>query len=96
VTATNSKGDSAPLVSSVVNTECDIFADLGNLPAPFMEPWVEDFSQAEITTGKADCLLSPDPAPGETFFCPADFVTRADMTVFILKAFDNIPDPNDP
>jgi hypothetical protein len=29
-------------------------------------------------------------------FCPDDPVTRGAMAVFILRAFDDIPDPKDP
>jgi hypothetical protein len=75
-------------------TEPDPFADVPeNLPAPFMEDWVEEFLTLGITTGKGQCDA---PAPGETFYCPKDEVTRGDMAVFILRAFDGIPDPNDP
>jgi hypothetical protein len=79
------------------NVSPDPFADVPvDLPAPFMEPFVETFFTEGITQGKGQCDDGTVPAPGQTIYCPRDNVTRGDMAVFILRAFDSIPNPNDP
>jgi hypothetical protein len=70
----------------------DPFVDVPspNQPAVF-EDWIEDFYARGITTG---CNGGQ---PGTTLeFCPEEPVTRGAMAVFILRAFDDIPDPDDP
>jgi hypothetical protein len=70
----------------------DPFVDVpsANQPAVF-EDWIEDFYSRGITGG---CNGGQ---PGTTLeFCPEDPVTRGAMAVFILRAFDDIPDPADP
>jgi hypothetical protein len=48
----------------------------------WMEDWIEAFYDAGITSG---CAVSP------LRYCPERAVTRAEMAVFILRAFDNLP-----
>jgi hypothetical protein len=74
-----------------------IFADVPspNQP-PIFEDWIEDFYSRGITTGTVACADGTTAAPGELLYCPEDPVTRGAMAVFILRAFDAIPDPNDP
>jgi hypothetical protein len=53
------------------------FADLPVAGQEWMEPWIDEFYRAGITTG---CGTSP------LIYCPNQAVTRAAMAVFILKA----------
>jgi hypothetical protein len=58
------------------------FADVPVSGKEWMEPWIEAFYDAGITTG---CAADP------LRYCPEREVTRAEMAVFILRAFDNLP-----
>jgi hypothetical protein len=54
------------------------FADMPVTGKEWMEPWVDQFYREGITTG---CGYSP------LIYCPEDHVTRAEMAVFIVRAF---------
>jgi hypothetical protein len=60
------------------------FTDVPVAGKEWMEPWIEAFYDAGITSG-----CSADPLS----FCPEREVTRAELAVFILRAFDNLPGP---
>ena len=60
------------------------FEDLDQLSA-FWSPFIERFAQLGVTRGCGD----------GTNFCPGDFVTRAQMAVFLSRAY-NLPDGPDP
>ncbi len=69
-----------------VNGTCDIgaveyqghvFADVPVTGKEWMEPWVDSFYYASITTG---CGAGP------LIYCPENNVTRAEMAVFLLRA----------
>ena len=53
-----------------------VFADVPCTGGPF-DPWVEELAALQITGG---C--------GRTNYCPGDTVTRQQMAVFLLKAFE--------
>jgi hypothetical protein len=59
-----------------------IFADVPVPGKEWMQAWIEAFYNQGITTG---C------AAGPLRYCPEREVTRAEMAVFILRAFDAIP-----
>ncbi len=61
-----------------------IFADMPVPGLEWMEPWVDEFYNEGITTG---CGMSP------LVYCPANNVTRAEMAVFIDRAFGISPIP---
>ena len=63
------------------------FADVPVPGKEWMEPWIEQFYADGITTG---CGTD---AGGNPIFCPEQEVTRAEMAVFILRAFEDIPSP---
>jgi predicted outer membrane repeat protein len=63
-----------------------LFADVPVTGKEWMEPWIEAFYYAGITTG---CAGSP------LRFCPESTVTRAEMAVFLLRAM-NLPGPYSP
>jgi hypothetical protein len=54
------------------------FADVPVTGKEWMEPWIDQFYREGITTG---CGYSP------LIYCPEDHVTRAEMAVFIVRAF---------
>jgi hypothetical protein len=58
---------------------------------PTFEAYIETFYNLGITTGCTNGTEGVD-----LKFCPDEPVTRGAMAVFILRAFDNIPDPEDP
>jgi glucose/arabinose dehydrogenase len=58
------------------------FGDMPVAGKEWMEAWVDQFYREGITTG---CI--PDPLS----YCPEREVTRAEMAVFILRAFDMEP-----
>jgi hypothetical protein len=58
------------------------FADVPVAGKEWMESWIEEFYDEGITSG---CAASP------LRYCPEREVTRAEMAVFILRAFDNLP-----
>jgi hypothetical protein len=60
-----------------------------NQPASF-EAYIETFYNLGITTGCTNGTEGVD-----LKFCPEDPVTRGAMAVFILRAFDSLPDPDD-
>ena len=49
-----------------------------------MEPWIDEFYRRGITTG---CGVGP------LIYCPEREVTRAEMAVFVNRAFSAIPNP---
>jgi hypothetical protein len=55
----------------------DIFTDIPAANKEWMVPWIEQFYREGITTGCATGL-----------YCPEQSVTRAEMAVFIDRAFD--------
>ncbi len=59
-----------------------IFADMPVTGKEWMEPWVDEFYNEGITTG---CGVSP------LRYCPENNVTRAEMAVFIDRAFHLYP-----
>ncbi len=59
-----------------------IFADMPVTGKEWMEPWVDEFYNEGITTG---CAVSP------LRYCPTNDVTRAEMAVFIDRAFHLYP-----
>jgi hypothetical protein len=54
------------------------FADMPVTGKEWMEDWVDEFYREGITTG---CGVSP------LIYCPEAQVTRAEMAVFIARAF---------
>jgi hypothetical protein len=57
--------------------EASMFADVPVLGKEWMEPWIEAFYYAGVTSG---CGLGP------LIYCPENNVTRAEMAVFLLRA----------
>jgi hypothetical protein len=60
------------------------FSDVPTVGKEWMEPWIDEFYRRGITTG---CSTVP------VNYCPENPVTRGAMAVFILRAFDNLPQP---
>ncbi len=59
-------------------TACShVFADVPVSGKEWMEPWINAFYWAHITTG---CGVGP------LVYCPGNYVTRAEMAVFLLRA----------
>ncbi len=56
-----------------------VFSDMPVAGKEWMEPWVDEFYAEGMTTG---CGTSP------LIFCPENYVTRAEMAVFILRAIN--------
>jgi hypothetical protein len=56
---------------------CHLFADVPVTGKEWMEPWIEAFYYAGITTGCGNPPL---------IYCPENQVTRAEMAVFLLRA----------
>jgi hypothetical protein len=56
----------------------NIFSDLPVSTKEWMQPWIEQFYREGITTG---CSVEP------LNYCPEEPVTRAQMAVFIDRAF---------
>ena len=63
------------------------FIDVPIAGKEWMEPWVEAFYTEGITSG---CGTDGN---GNLMYCPERAVTRAEMAVFLLRAFDQIPAP---
>jgi hypothetical protein len=61
-----------------------VFADVPVPGKEWMQAWIEAFYNQGITTG---C------AAGPLQYCPEREVTRAEMAVFVLRAFNGIPGP---
>src|SRR5512135_3711064 len=59
-----------------------VFSDVPVAGKEWMQAWIEDFYAHGITTG---CGLSP------LIYCPENNVTRAEMAVFIDRAFGLYP-----
>jgi hypothetical protein len=59
------------------------FSDVPVTGKEWMEPWIDQFYREGVTTG---CGVSP------LRYCPEQSVTRAEMAVFIVRAF-SLPMP---
>ncbi len=86
-TTTDQRGLPRPIDGNLDGTAiCDIgaveyqghlFADVPVIGKEWMEPWIDAFYYAGVTTG---CAVGP------LRYCPENNVTRAEMAVFLLRA----------
>jgi hypothetical protein len=71
------KGPECDIGAYEINFDAHVFADLPVTGKEWMEPWVNAFYYAGITTG---CGTGP------LIYCPESAVTRAALAVFLLRA----------
>ncbi len=74
-------GSEAPAVCDIGAFEVPTFADLPVAGQEWMEPWINAFYNAGVTTG---CGVSP------VIYCPENNVTREEMAVFLLRAIHGL------
>ncbi len=86
-TGTEYQGIASDLTAQDYAAALHTFADVPHSGKEWMEPWVDAFYDAGITTG---CGTNP------LRYCPEDPVTRAAMAVFVLRAIEGssyVPPP---